>query len=243
MRAGVFAAVSTLLAVGAHRLAGGTAPGGGVTALAMGLLLVLGVALSRRERNGTQIAILVLATQALLHLSFMLTTMSSSMSGSMSSTPPLSTAQLVKLLFCFPGTASPSQAQVDQAMANMDMSHLAGASAHMAGAGGSSGHMAQMAASMSHDPFTAAGLGMLIAHLAAAGLMAWWLRRGERAAWAVIERAVRGVTFVVLAVVTPTTSLALRATADMWRPTQQVWGSGRAGRGPPIPTRLNFLTA
>jgi hypothetical protein len=38
------------------------------------------------------------------------------------------------------------------------------------------------------SPATQAGSGMMLAHLAAAGASAWWLRRGERVAWSLTRQ-------------------------------------------------------
>jgi hypothetical protein len=219
--------------VAAHRLAGGIVPGLTTIAMAAGLLLLFGGVLSCRERSGPQIAVLVLVTQALLHLSFMLSTMSHTMSGGMSSAP-LSTAELAKMLFCFPGTATPSAAQVASAMSGVDTSHLTAAATP------STMHMAWQ---MNDNPFTPAGLGMLSAHLVAAAVMAWWLRRGERAAWSVIDRVITTLATARVRQPAPSTPTRLQVVAELWLPTQQVWGSGRAGRGPPTARRLNILTA
>ena len=229
----MFAAASTALAVSAHRLAGGVVPNPRTITLDAGLLLLLGGVLSRRERSGLQITVLVLVTQALLHVSFMLSTMSHTMAGGMSSPAPLSTAELAKMLFCFPATATPSAAQVATAMSGMDTSHLTAAAPstmHMAG-------------QMNDNPFTAAGLGMLSAHLVAAAAMAWWLRRGERAAWTVIHRVITTLTTTRVPQLTPNAPIRLQAVIDVWLPTQQVWGSGRAGRGPPTTRHRNIPTA
>jgi hypothetical protein len=233
VRAGVFAGASTALGVSAHRLAGGAVPGLTTITVAAGLLLLLGGVLSRRERSGPQLTVLVLVTQALLHLSFMLSTMSHTMGAGMSSPAPLSTAELAKMLYCFPGTATPSAGQVATAMSGMDTSHFTAATPatmHMAG-------------QMNDNPFTAAGLLMLSAHLVAAAAMAWWLRRGERAAWTVIDRVITTLTTARVPQLAPNTPPRLQVVAELWLPTQQVWGSGRAGRGPPTAGRLNLLTA
>lgn len=238
LRTGVFAVASTALALSAHRLAGGEVPGATTITLALAVLLALGTALSRRERSGLQITVVVLVTQALLHVGFMLPTMSTSMSSSMpggTSTPvPLSSAALAKLLFCFPDTAAPPAAKVTAAMSGMDTSHLSRPPMTTA---------TQVAAHMSDNPFTVAGLGMLTAHLLAAAAMAWWLRRGERAAWSVVERVVTTLISRPVAVLVAGRPERLRTVDDMWLPTQRVWGSGLAGRGPPGADRLAALTA
>jgi hypothetical protein len=81
-------------------------------------------------------------------------------------------------------------------------------------------------------------IGMLAAHLAAAALLAWWLRRGERAAWGAARRLARAVT----------ARFALRprlaaASRPRTRPTIRrrdrrrdlLWAAATCKRGPPAP--------
>lgn len=223
-RAGVFATTSAVLAVAAHRLAGGRVPSGLVILTAIALLFLAGTAVSGRERRGGQIAILVLATQALLHVGFMVSTMSTSMPGSSSAMTP---AMVAKMFLCFPAGVTPTSDQIASATAGIDTTRLTAAAA---------GHM-------SDNPFTAIGLGMLCAHLAAAAAMAWWLRRGERAAWSVLQRVVTVLTASTRRAIPAWTTPPVPAAVDVWVVVQRVWGSGLAGRGPPAPVRPNFLFA
>jgi hypothetical protein len=238
LRATAFAGASAGLAVAAHRLAGGQVPGATTIALATASLLLLGGILSARQRSGRQITALVLLTQTVLHVSFMLSTgmwsgPSSAVTGGGSATP--STSMLARMLFCFTGNVQPTDAQITAAMSRIGTSHLT------LGAGGAAGHMATMG--MNDNPLTAGGLAMISAHLLAALVMAWWLRRGERAAWAALERAVAALRWPSVAGLAPAGPASLQVFAGLWLPMQQVWGSGLAGRGPPASARLTTLIA
>ena len=187
------------------------------------------LALSGRERRGGQIAVLVLATQALLHVGFMASSMSTTMSGSMpGSSSAMTPAMLAKMFLCFPAGVTPTADQIATAMAGIDTSRLTSPA--------TAGHM-------SDNPFTAAGLGMLCAHLVAAAVMAWWLRRGERAAWSGLQRAITVLTASSSRTLPAWTTPSVPAAVDVWVAVQQVWGSGLAGRGPPAPARPISLFA
>lgn len=228
-RSAVFATTSVVLAVSAHRLAGGQVPSGLVILAGIVALFLIGTCLSGRERRGGQIAVLVLATQALLHVGFMASSMSTTMSGSMPGSPSAMTpAMLAKMFLCFPAGVTPTADQMATAMAGIDTSRLTSPA--------TAGHM-------SDNPFTAAGLGMLCAHLVAAAVMAWWLRRGERAAWSGLQRAITVLTASSSRTLPAWTTPSVPAAVDVWVALQQVWGSGLAGRGPPAPARPISLFA
>lgn len=112
-----------------------------------------------------------------------------------------STAQWARLLFCEHGSHAATTAQV------------AAARSHFAGA-----------------PHSSGGPGMLAAHLVAAAVMAWWLRRGERAAWRAVQRVVSRLV-AVFEVVTPVAPPAVLV--GVWAPVRRLWGTGLAGRAPP----------
>lgn len=189
VRAAVFAAASVGLAISAHRLAGGLPPRPLLVVAAAGILFLLGVAVSARERRLWHIAALVGASQVALH-------------AALGTHPRRTTAQWSALLFCHDSAHGVSAAQV------------AAAREHFAAA-----------------PHSSGGLGMITAHVVAAAAMAWWLRRGERAAWRVVQRV---VSHLLGCVVAPTWVASVqRAMADVWAPVPRVWGTGLAGRGPP----------
>jgi hypothetical protein len=81
---------------------------------------------------------------------------------------------------------------------------------------------------------------MLGAHLVAAGVLAWWLRRGERSAWRALRRIVTRLTAAV-DVVLPAYSVLLAAIAA-WTPSVRLWGAATAGRAPPLVPRLHLVT-
>lgn len=220
LRAGTFAAASVGLAVTAHRLAGGEAPRGRLVIGATALLFLLGLALSRRERGGFQVTALVLVTQALLHLSFIFSAMAVGtpiVTGR--SVAPMSAAEMARMLFCFPRTVAPSSAQLSAALAALHSGHVGTATAS--------------APRMMCNPFSTAGLLMLGAHLVAATAMAWWLRRGERAAWTALRRVITTLRSFAVAVTVVSPPVRVPVDGRSWRPTQRVWGAGLAGRGPP----------
>ncbi|MFG1998513.1 hypothetical protein ACGFNU_05130 [Spirillospora sp. NPDC048911] len=104
-----------------------------------------------------------------------------------------------------------------------------------------------MAAPADPVPAHGSGLGMTLAHVVAAVISAWWLRRGERTAWALTRRLaaqagrpVRDLLAVLLAAVEP---LALSVRIPMRQATASVGPTGRVlrhevvRRGPPHRSR------
>lgn len=83
---------------------------------------------------------------------------------------------------------------------------------------------------------------MFAAHLAAAGVIAWWLRWGERAAGVAVGRILNGLRpFMTGAVGDAPPRIASAATT--WVRARRVWGAGLAGRSPPMLRVLLALTA
>jgi hypothetical protein len=214
VRASVFALSSTALAVAAHRVGGGAAPSTVAALIAFTALLALGWLLAGRQRGGPQLTALVLGTQAVLHLSFMATSMqmNTAVSGS-------SGASLASRLFCHTGSLAPTSAQIATALARI-------------GTGPT-----QTVTTAHISWFALSEIPMLLAHLLAASVMAWWLRRGERAAWATLNRA-------VAAVIEPLSS-RLVVIGDLvtphsrpWAARSRIWASDLTGRGPPRPTQI-----
>ena len=160
LRSAVFAASSVTLAAVAHILGGGASPRACVVLAATGLLVLLGLAAGREERSGWQIAALVLSTQLVLHVAFMLTAPATA----------TGTGLLGRVLICHSGPRPVDPALTDAV--RRSIGQVAAAGAGQAG---------------SHS--TAGMLPMLMTHLLAAGFMAFWLRRGERAIWAAARRS------------------------------------------------------
>lgn len=203
LRATVFAVAGLGLAVCAHRLAGGLLPG--VPALAAAALGLFAVALvaSKRERVGWQIAGLVGATQAAVHAAFAYAPAGHAAGGQ----------NWAKLLFCQHGE-QPVSAQT-----------VAAARAHLSGGA--------MDAAMSHSaPVGLAAAAMLAVHVVAAAAMAWWLRKGERTAWAAVRRVVSRLTRVADGPALVVTRCA-QVFGDVWAPVRRAYEAGLAGRGPP----------
>lgn len=107
VRTTIFTLASVGLAVTAHRLGGGAAPQAAVTGVAAGSLFLVGLVMFGREHRGWQIAALVLATQAALHVTFALA------GASRTAGPDGSqTAGWANLLFCHHGPQAISSAEV-----------------------------------------------------------------------------------------------------------------------------------
>ena len=167
VRAGVFTAACLVLAVTAHIVGGGQAPGPGTVAVAaMGLWAFFGM-LTARERGGRFLGVAVVSTQALLHLLF----------ANIGRPPAGASGQgVAALLLCSHGSAAIDAGQLAAAQRTL------GVPLGPVDAGAAVGWVPSSPAAM------------LAAHLVAALGMAWWLRRGERAAWSAIRQVARRVT-------------------------------------------------
>lgn len=219
-RSGVFALAMVGLAVAAHRLGGGRPPPGVVGGAAGLVVFLVGWLLAGRERSGRLIGLLVVLTQTVLHLTFAVTSMAG-MAGMPAASPggSGSAAMWAQMLFCHHGGHPVTAAQVLAARASL------GVTAPPAPPAGPVHTLSVL---------PAGALPMLAAHLAAALLMAWWLRRGERAAWQ-LARRVLGVLLLpchrhVLCVPRPA---GLRPVGGAWVPSRRIWMSAIASRGPP----------
>jgi hypothetical protein len=190
VRAAVFAAASLGLAVGAHVVGGGAAPPEPVALAAGAALALFALAMTGRERRIGFIAASVISTQLVLHVSFALAPLLAGRSQDQ-------TALWAQILFCHHGPSPITAAQVAAARATAGLSH-ADLPAALTGAGPAP-HPDLL------DAITASWwvAAMLAAHLAAAAVMAWWLRCGEKHAWQAIRRAAATVGSQIVALVAP----------------------------------------
>ena len=165
-RAVVFATVCTFLAVAAHRLMSAT--GIPFAAEAFGAVAVFcfaRIAAALGERGLASIGLLVGGSQIGLHLLFQAVQDSAGHVVSAAVSMPVT----------MPVTASGSMAGMSDMPGMADA--VSGVSAHGSMSGMSTGMTSGMTS------------GMTIAHILAAAVAAWWLRRGEAALFAVVERA------------------------------------------------------
>src|SRR3569833_1846725 len=100
------------------------------------------------------------------------------------------------------------------------------------------GHMMISKAPVPPMAAASGGAAMTFVHVAAAGVAAWWLRRGERAVWALAKRVAAGVIRRVLPPAPPPVLL----TRPLGAPVARTGTPGRVllrhvvvRRGPPAP--------
>ena len=204
LRSAVFALISLALALAAHVVGGGRAPAGSVLGAALLALAGLGWLLSRRERGGRQLAALVVGTQALLHLAFVLPALLAARGA-----PGRAATAFAELLFCHSGRHTLSAAQLRAATRGLGFSPPAPGLLAVAG------HV----------------MPMLLAHLLAAGAVAWWLRRAERAVWAAARRVLRRLRMVAWRV--PSNGPVPVPVAGRWAVAASRPAGTLSDRGPP----------
>jgi hypothetical protein len=223
-RATIFAVTGVALAIAAHRVAGGAVPDLRFSAAAVGVLLVIGLALSRRQCSGRVIGGLVVGTQLVLHAGL---TFFGAGSGSGDQT-----ALWTRLLFCHRPVQTITAADVTTARASLGLANV-----HLSSGGTPIASTPSLLSSLLSLPV----LGMLAAHLVAAAVMAWWLTKGERFAWSLISRVVRAIrTLVVTRPLLASVGLRVAAAAPTAGPTR--WSTPLVGRAPPNVSSA-FLTA
>lgn len=172
---GSFAVINIALAMAAHRLAGGARPLSLVIGPALVALVAIAWLSSRRERSGRQVTALVVGCQTVLHVLFELPVV---LVRHTTRAGAGSTPNWAVLLFCHHGSQPITSTQIRTALSGLDTTSLQTRL----------GQVPPPASPIRWVPIT-----MLTAHLLAAVVMAWWLRRGERAAWAAACRVVRVV--------------------------------------------------
>lgn len=164
-RVAAFAIAVTLLALGAHAIAGGMLPSPGVAILAGLAVAALSAPLTRRERGGAAVLGATAASQLALHVTFTLSMAAACGIG---------------------GAGVGADAGSARRSPGMGGLHAMAGMSGLAGRGTWTGSGAPVV----HPSCAASGPGaawlptppMLAAHVGAALLMAWWLTRGERAA-------------------------------------------------------------
>ncbi|MEU6770116.1 hypothetical protein [Streptomyces sp. NPDC046759] len=201
LRAAVFAAVCVLLGAAGHGLAMGDMPPLWADAAGFVAVSALGWTLGARERSLPGIGTAMLLTQAALHLGFDAAhraTGRAAMSGHLMGVMPAGTMAPTRADPAGP-TAMPAHA-VAQMMGMTDVHPAA------------------------HQHITAHATA---AHLLAALVASWWLRRGEAALWSLLRRAVALVPGLVA----------------WWRDAPLPGSAGRAPRVPAVlePPRLALL--
>jgi len=223
-RSGVFALATVGLAVAAHRLGGGQSPGGVIGGAAGVVVFLASWLLARRERSGRLIGLLVVITQTVLHVVFTFTGMATMPPPAPGGSP--STAMWAKLLFCHHTGPPVTATQVITARAQL----------------GITAPPSPPAAPMHTMSVLSAGaLLMLAAHLVAALVMAWWLRRGERAAWQIARRVIGDLLPAHRHVLCLPGRESLRQLGRGWVPSQPIWASAVTSRGPPPRDTSRFL--
>ena len=208
VRAGVFAGAGTLLAIAAHRVGGGAIPTGSAQLVALGALFTLGLAISRRERSGRCLGPLVVGSQLAVHTGFALFGMHSSGAGR---------GPMWDMVFlCHPIGHAPTPTQLAAARASVSGLQLPHA-----------------ASPESMNQLGAMALLMLGAHLLAAAALGWWLRKGERTAWAAaghVAAAIRSATDGWYSPVGRAIIVVAERTCSL---SSQAWREQLQGRGPP----------
>ncbi len=216
------------LAAAAHRLGGEPVPHAPILLCALIGLFLLGLGVTGKELSGRQIGVLVVATQALLHIGFMACTMLTAASSSAGESVRMSWAQM---LFCTYGGSAPSAAQVASAVRGLDLSTW-------------QARNGAVPVAHANGPVTGLAVGMLAMHLLAAVGMAWWLRRGERLVWTAVRRVADCLRLLFIdRVIVPMPIPRFVSGANTIIRRRQVWGSGLAGRGPPAAGACAFFYA
>lgn len=193
LRAAVFTAVCVGLSAGGHELMSGRAVPLWAPALAAGAVFLLVYGLVARECRYPRIVALMLAGEFGLHELF------SAVQGTAAASRPSPTAQWAQVLLCGPGdTTGPIDAAgtwpgkgglaaaLSAAGLDPNWAHVSPASV------GITSPDAAHAMTMAATPMSGMGMGqgpwaMLAVHTLAGLVCAWWLRRGEAAAFALLR--------------------------------------------------------
>ncbi|MFG2960664.1 hypothetical protein ACGF5O_43955 [Streptomyces sp. NPDC048291] len=163
LRAAVFAAVCVLLAAAGHGLAMGDLPPLWADAAGFVTVFVLGRALAGRERGLPEIGVGMLLTQAGLHFGF-------------------DAARAVTPAASAPAVTMAHMRMHGQAMAGMSGMGVMGGMTGVAGRAGVRG------AVQSYPHVHVLSAHATLAHVVAALVASWWLRRGEAALWSLLRR-------------------------------------------------------
>ncbi len=234
LRAAVFTGVCLGLGAGAHRMMSGCAiPASAMVFAGVGIFALARLG-TRRERSMVGIAVLMGGLQIALHLLFDYAQRAQQFSGAGVATGATGTRAVVGATGAAGATGALGGAGAGGSMSGMVVSGGGVAAASGAVVGGGCllppAHTAVIGMS---------GTGMLLGHVLAAVLCAWWLHQGEAAVHALARSAGTWVLYFVLA---PLVHLVLvgiadrrspRVAADRPTPRSQWLRGSRPLRGPP----------
>ena len=234
LRAAVFSAVCVVVSAGGHELASGAGISVGVLLLAWAGTMCVAVPLAGRERGLPGIGLCLLGGELALHALFCL---GQSRMGPVPATAASTrVVALAGRLLCGEPPRRLGPAAAEQILHRAGIGP-ASAATGMPGMSGMASHDAH-AMSMSLVP----GPAMLAAHLVAALVLGWALRRGEAAVWGVIKLSPQGVRSLVVLLVEGVlaTVRVLRLLAGLTGGQLHVAGRrwAEAGAGQPEPVEL-----
>nr|WP_055502730.1 hypothetical protein [Nonomuraea pusilla] len=211
-RTAAFAAVCVTLAALAHRLGGGSGPAPATATAGFAAAFAAGLALAGRERSAGSISAVLVAAQFGLHELF--------------ADDTNAYTSLHRLLGSAAGPAASPGPPLGGVSAGAPPA-LAGQDASLLADGGP-------VAVHGHGGGLAVGAGMLLAHLTASLLTAWWLARGEAALWALLRRLGRRLT-PLRAVAVPAPPSLVPVVRTRAVPAAPALRHSLARRGPPLP--------